>query len=119
MMRGLGGAGLGWELLCCMARLAGLLGKDSWCLLLDRNLPLHSERRTEWPFLLPCRISLQVRALGMAVPVYPTLGPLLNTVARMIEEVGGEWVDREQSEGAKGPRSLKLVRPLRDQRTGT
>ncbi len=31
----------------------------------------------------------KVRALGMAVPVYPTLGPLLNTVARMIEEVGG------------------------------
>ncbi|GLC35277.1 hypothetical protein PLESTB_000581800 [Pleodorina starrii] len=28
-----------------------------------------------------------VRALGMAVPVYPSLGPLLNTVARMIEEV--------------------------------
>ncbi|GIL42496.1 hypothetical protein Vafri_457, partial [Volvox africanus] len=28
-----------------------------------------------------------VRALGMAVPVYPSLGPLLNTVARMMEEV--------------------------------
>ncbi|GFR45338.1 hypothetical protein Agub_g6706 [Astrephomene gubernaculifera] len=68
------------------------------CLLLLTGLKLAQEWGAPWlpPYqsgdaihmcMATMAVFVWVRALGMAVPVYPSLGPLLNTVARMMEEV--------------------------------
>ncbi|KAG2487094.1 hypothetical protein HYH03_014207, partial [Edaphochlamys debaryana] len=51
------------------------------------GLPPHQTSDAIHMCMAVLAVFVWVRAMGMAVPLYPSLGPLLNTVARMMEDL--------------------------------